>query len=231
MCYDQTLSNIYLGTLVSGSYFNVYNISANTLTPISGGPLNHVYNVSLVLRNSVYYIALVGAFTNVGNYMCLYSPSTTSFVDILSQTSGLTLGGGTRGLYTDYYNNLYVGTNTGTRFYCLPAIGTQWFSPAGGFTNGTVYGIAGTGNITAGASSGRVMYIGGNMSSSTSGVTSLGGFARLNVANAITSTFFTNGFSYTTQELLVKGSSSTLLWDSALASWVVTASSNTFIHN
>ena len=209
----------------------MFNISANTLTAVTGGPTGIVWGTGLLLRNSVYYIAVCGQFTNVGTYVSLYSPSTSSFVDIISQTTGTIPLGSPKCLYVDYYNNLYIGSTSNPRLYCLPANGTQWFSPTGGFTDGFIYALSGSGSVTAGASSARAIYLGGTFTSSTSGLTSLGGFARLNVTNAVSSTFLNNGFSYTTVELLVKGSSVTILWDNGLSSWVITNSNNTFVHN
>ena len=205
----------------------VYNIAGNTLTAVAGGPTNPVYGMGLLLRNNVYYIALAGTFTNVGAGVALFNAATSSFVNVVGQTTGLTASN-FRSLYVDYYNNLYVGSNDGTRLYYLSAAGTVWVSPNGGIANNTVATIVGSGSASGGPVSARTVYIGGNFQNSTDGVSNLSGFARLVATTNVTSSFYTNGSPYSNLEFLSTGSAATLLYNQSLAAWVTLTSSNTF---
>jgi hypothetical protein len=224
MCFDQTQANIYFCVNNGGTFLNVYNIVGNTSSVVSGGPTASISGISLLLRNSVYYIALVGTFTNVGPYVSLYNPTATTFTSILAQTTGFTATVAVRSSYVDYYNNWYVGSGQSPRLFCLPTNGTTWFSPAGGFTFGTIYSIFGTGNVSNGPSSAQTIYVGGTVRNTAINVYT---FARLNMTNNVTSTYITNGFTTNNLQLKVKGSSANILWNNTLSSWIVTSSSNT----
>jgi len=235
MCLDQTEQNLYINyqMLLSTSRLAVYNIADNTLTAVAGGPTNPIYGMGLLLRNNVYYIAVAGTFTNIGAGVALYNAATNSFVNILSQTSGMTATN-FRSLYVDYYNNLYVGSSDGTRFYNLQANSTVWVSPLytqiADNTVNTIVGSASSGPVSAssGPVSARALYIGGNFQTATDGPTNLSGFARIVATTSVTSSFYTNGSPYTNLEFLSTGSAATLLYNQGLAAWVTMTSSNTF---
>ena len=229
MCLDQTEQNLYINyqMKLTTSRLAVYNIAGNTLTAVAGGPTNSVYGMGLLLRNNVYYIALAGTFTDIGAGVALYNAATSSFVNILGQTTGLTATN-FRSLYVDYYNNLYVGASDGSRLFYLSAVGTVWVSPNGGIADNTVSTIIGSGSATSGPVSARTVYVGGNFQNSTDGVSNLSGFARLVATTNVTSSFYTNGSPYSNLEFLSTGSAATLLYNQSLAAWITMTSSNTF---
>ena len=228
MCLDQTEQNLYINyqMLLSTSRLAVYNIAGNTLTAVAGGPTNPIYGMGLLLRNNVYYIAVAGTFTNIGAGVALYNAATNSFVNILSQTSGMTATN-FRSLYVDYYNNLYVGSGDGTRFYNLQANATVWVSPLytqiADNTVNTIVGSASSGPVSA-----RTLYIGGNFQTATDGPANLSGFARVVATTSVTSSFYTNGTPYSNLEFLSTGAAATLLYNQGLTAWVTMTSSNTF---
>jgi hypothetical protein len=230
MCLDQTEQNLYINfqMKLSTSRLTVYNIAGNTLSAVSGGPTSQIYGMGLLFRNNVYYIAVAGTFTNIGAGVALYNATTNSFVNILSQTSGMTATN-FRSLYVDYYNNLYVGSSDGTRFYNLQANSTVWVSPRyTQIADNTVNTIVGSGSASSGPVSARTLYIGGNFQTATDGPANLSGFARVVATTSVTSSFYTNGTPYSNLEFLSTGSAATLLYNQALTAWVTMTSSNTF---